>query len=267
VIPPRIITLTTDFGLRDAYVASVKGVILSIAPGVTIVDVSHQVTPQAVEEGAFLLSTMWTYFPADTIHVAVVDPGVGTGRRPIAVRSERATFVGPDNGTFAPALAAMGAVDPSNGTLTTAEAVELTAEEYRRQPTSQTFHGRDIFAPAAAHIAAGIPLQALGPRLDRLAILPLPGFSRNRGVLLGSVAHIDAFGNVITSIPAEELPETPVIRVGEVAIEGLAASYQERTLAALIGSSGFLEVAVRNGSAAQYLGVRVGDPIEVRRGK
>jgi S-adenosylmethionine hydrolase len=265
VAAQRIITLTTDFALRDGYVASMKGVILSIAPGVSIVDVSHAVPPQSVDEGAFLLTLVWPYFPEDTIHLTVVDPGVGTERRPVAVQTARGTFVGPDNGVLAPTLASIGALDSSTGALIGAEAVELTEEEYWRHPTSHTFHGRDIFAPAAAHLAAGTPLERLGPAIERLKTLVLPGFTRRRGALVGSVIHVDAFGNVITSIPGHALPEAPVVRIGEVAIEGLSASYQDRPLGALIGSAGFLEVAVRNGNAAQYLGVRRGDPVEVRK--
>jgi S-adenosylmethionine hydrolase len=265
VAAPRIITLTTDFALRDGYVASMKGVILSIVGDVAIVDVSHSVAPQSVDEGAFLLASVWPYFPGSTIHLTVVDPGVGTERRPVAVQTARGTFVGPDNGVFAPALAAIGAIDAGTGTLIDAEAVELTEESYRRHPTSRTFHGRDIFAPAAAHLAAGTPLGRLGPAIESLKTLVLPGFTRRRGALVGSVTHVDAFGNVITSIPAHALPDQPVVRMGEATIEGLSTSYQDRPLGALIGSTGFLEVAVRNGNAAQYLGVRRGDPVEVRK--
>lgn len=265
VAAQRIITLTTDFGLRDGYVASMKGVILSIAPGAVLVDVSHAISPQSVEEGAFLLASVWSCFPKETIHLAVVDPGVGTNRRPISVCSEHGIFVGPDNGIFAPALHQMGAMDSRTGRLEGAEAVELTAEEFRRRPTSQTFHGRDVFAPAAAHLANGVDLARFGPSLERVETLPLPGITRRRGVLLGTIAHVDNFGNAITTIPAAELPEHPVVRVGEAVIDGLSASYQERLLGAIIGSTGFLEIAVRNGNAAQYLGLRRGDAVEVRR--
>jgi len=260
----RIITLTSDFGLRDGYVACMKGVILSISPAASIVDVSHTVSPQDVSEGAFLLASVHNYFPEGTIHLAVVDPGVGTARRPIAVQTSHAIFVGPDNGIFMSALAESGAVDLSTGRLGNARAVELADPEFRRLPTSQTFHGRDIFAPAVAFLASGVELARLGPDLDSLATLDLPRVRRRGGAIIGAVAHIDTFGNAITNISAREIPDRPVIRAGDAEIEGLSASYQDRLLAGIIGSSGFLEISVRNGNAAQYLGLRKGDTVEVR---
>jgi S-adenosylmethionine hydrolase len=258
-----VITLTTDFGLRDAYVACMKGVILGIAPESRIVDVSHSVSPQDIREAGFLLAAAWPYFPAGTLHVAVVDPGVGTSRRPIAVVTEHGTFIGPDNGIFCPALQAMGRIEPQTGALKGAHGVELTSEDHRLKPTSRTFHGRDIFAPAAGHLATGVPLEHLGGAIDRVTTLDLPGFRRRGRTLEGAVAHIDGFGNVITSIPGRELPPEPVIRIGDATIQGLAESYQDRPLGALVSSGGFLEIAVRNGDAARRLGVRRGDPVEV----
>ncbi|HEU4758499.1 MAG TPA: SAM-dependent chlorinase/fluorinase, partial [Dehalococcoidia bacterium] len=165
----RLITLTTDFGLADAYVGEVKGVIHSIAPAATIVDISHEVPPQAIEEGAFVLAAAWRYFPVGTVHVAVVDPGVGTERAAIAVVTEQAVFVGPDNGVLSAALPEEARKRAGAGPRRVAlprgtAAFLLTNERFQRQPVSATFHGRDIFAPAAAHIASGVRPEEMGPR-------------------------------------------------------------------------------------------------------
>lgn len=273
--PRRVITLTTDFGLQDPYVGSMKGVILTINPEAAIVDISHGVRPQAIEQAAFLLGTAWPYFPPQTIHVVVVDPGVGTERRALALRTPQATFVGPDNGVLSAALAdavregvsgegraAEVGLPPSH------RAVSLTNEAYFRHPVSSTFHGRDIFAPVAAHLSLSVPLQELGPPVQR--ILALPPFRAKRqadGSLAGRVVHIDAFGNLVADVRCADLPPQPIVEVAGERIEGISATYEEgQGLLAIAGSSGYLEISVAGGHAAHYLSADVGVPVLVRPG-
>ena len=241
-----------------------KGVILVIAPGATIVDVSHVIAPQNILQGAYVLGAAFRYFPAGTIHVVVVDPGVGTSRRPIAVEAGGHVFVAPDNGVVAPALESVGALDPEDGRLTSGAGVILENPEYRRRTVSDTFHGRDIFAPAAAHLASGVPIPALGPSIDALVRLPQQATGVKADEVTGTVIHIDHFGNAITNLTERILPAHPVIFAGNARIEGLARSYQASELVALIGSTGLLEVAVRNGNAAESLHLQVGDAVTVR---
>jgi S-adenosylmethionine hydrolase len=259
-----IITLTTDFGLRDAYVACMKGVILGIKPDATLVDVSHQVAPQGIDEASYLLESIWPYFPSDTIHLAVVDPGVGTTRKAIAVTAPHGRFVGPDNGLFAAVLRRQGAIDPKSGRLVAATAVELANPRYRLPNPSSTFHGRDIFAPAAAHLAAGVPLSELGPSLSDLLLSPASEPHIADGVIHGRVRHIDRFGNAITDISGDALSGAPRIQAGNAVIEGLSRDFQEREISALVGSTGYLELAVRNGNAAETLHLGPGDEVIVR---
>jgi S-adenosyl-L-methionine hydrolase (adenosine-forming) len=259
----RIVTLTTDFGSTDAYVGIMKGVILSIAPETRIVDISHEVPPQDVTGAATLLDSVWEYFPADAIHVAVVDPGVGTNRKPIAVRAGRGLFVGPDNGLFGPVLTRQGNLSVESGTLRDAEAVELVDERYRLSPVSPTFHGRDIFAPAAAHLALGLPLASFGPPLTSIE----PGTSfplRREGTMIyGAVVRIDRFGNAITNVPSRAVGGHILLSVRGHCIPGIRDSYQDAPLGVLVGSRGTLEIAVRDGSAARELGLQRGDPVTV----
>lgn len=187
-----IVTLTTDFGTRDAYVAAMKGAILGIARSVQLVDVTHEVAPHDVAEGAYALEAAAPYFPPGTVHVGVVDPGVGTARRGLAVVARGQVFVGPDNGLFTPFL---GGDDWT--------AFELAAPEYRLRAVSRTFHGRDVFAPAAAHVAAGVDPARLGPRVTDPVRLPWPAPRRTGAGVAGVVVHVDRFGNLVTSIPAE----------------------------------------------------------------
>lgn len=270
---PPIITLTTDFGLADPYVAAMKGVILSLNPAVTIVDITHEVRPQQVAQGAFLLSQALPYFPPGTVHVAVVDPGVGTARRALAVATPEALLVGPDNGVLSAALPeetrrrAGATTGPGVVTLPGGyRAVAPTRRRYMRQPVSATFHGRDIFAPAAAHLSLGVGLEALGPAVKKVLALP-PFRARRRadGVLEGRVLHVDRFGNLITDVRTDDLPTQRVeVRIGGQRIEGLARTYEEVSGAkALVGSTGYLEVACRGGSAAYWLGADIGDAVLV----
>jgi S-adenosylmethionine hydrolase len=257
-----LITLTTDFGLAGPYVAAMKGVMLSINPSATIVDVSHAVRPQDVRGGALLLADTVHWFPAGTIHVAVVDPGVGTARRIIAFEAAGQRFIGPDNGLFSRITAV---VQPER-------IVAVEHARYRLAPTSATFHGRDIMAPAAAHLSLGLDLDALGPRIDLLASLEWrePEVQANR--LLGEVESIDAFGNLITNLRAGHLEALGMgsltIASGGATILGLLQTYGQGAageLAALLGSSGRLELAVVGGSAAARLNAQVGDEVVVRQ--
>lgn len=262
--PGRIITLTTDFGLADAYVGIMKGVILGIAPGVTTVDISHEVRPQNVSQAAYLLTSAYRYFPPDTVHVGVVDPGVGTARKAIAVQAPYGVFVGPDNGIFCPVLADQRAFNGSSGQLAAGSAVELTNDRYWRQPVSRTFHGRDIFAPVAAHLAEGIPLAELGAPLHALHRPPGESAAERQGVVHGVIIHIDRFGNAISNVPQEMVPAKPVFEVAGRVLEGLATSYQDAPVVAIVGSTGLVEIAARNASAVERLGLNVFDALLVR---
>ena len=255
-----IITLTTDFGLADGYVGTMKGVILGIDPTATIVDISHDISPQDVREAAYTLYTAYPYFPQGTIHVVVVDPGVGSERRAIALRTPRATFVAPDNGVLS-YVVAHEMVE---------EIVDLTDPRYHLSPVSCTFHGRDIFAPVAAHLARGIPLAELGEPLAEVIAFPLPRPQvRPDGTIVGQIIHIDRFGNLITSITSKDLADHLLLGEGIIGIQGqsirgIANHYAEGTpgtLLALIGSEGHLEIAVTGGSASKSLGARVGDEV------
>lgn len=255
-----IITLTTDFGTADGYVGAMKGVILSLAVDATLVDISHAVSPHDVRHGARVLGRAAPFFPNGTIHVAVVDPGVGSARRGIALQTPRACFVGPDNGLLAPFLPERTAC------------VVLDNPALQRHPVSATFHGRDIFAPAAAHLANGLPVTALGsPANDPLA-LPDPQPRRLPGDrLCAEVVYVDRFGNLVTNVgPLTGLGETTmgdmrVIVSGEsLAVRRTYADVAPGALLALVGSAGYLEVAVREGSAAERLGLGVGAAVEVR---
>ena len=250
-----IITLTTDFGDADGYVGAMKGVILSLAPHATVVDISHTVPAQQVRHAAWVLATTAPFFPPGTIHVAVVDPGVGSQRRGIALQTPTAMFVGPDNGLFSSFLRAGIAC------------VALTNPAAHHHPVSATFHGRDIFAPVAARLANGIPLAALGPAVDDPVTWPDPQPQRlPDGRLRAQVVYIDRFGNLITNVG-------PLSGRGDVRVQiGGTALLVRRTYAdvepgeflALIGSSGYLEIAVRDGSAAERLGIGVGATVEIQ---
>jgi len=268
-----VITLTTDFGLADPYVAAMKGVILSLNPAATIVDITHEVRPQQVAQAAFLLSQALPYFPLGTIHVVVVDPGVGTARQALVLVTPEMLLVGPDNGVLSAALPeetrrrALPGPDPRGVELPEGyRAVALRRRRYMRKPVSATFHGRDVFAPAAAHLSLGVGLEALGPAVRRIRALP-PFRARRRpdGTLEGRVLHVDRFGNVVMDVRAEDLPAGRIeVSIGGQHIEGLTSTYEDGPdLKALVGSAGYLEVACRGGSAARQLGVDVGAPVLV----
>jgi hypothetical protein len=274
VSPPPIITLTTDFGLSDAYVASLKGVILGLNPTAIIVDVSHDVRPQHVVQGAFILGSVTPYFPQGTIHMAVVDPGVGTERRGIVLVTPRAVFVGPDNGLLSAALPddarPEAPVSSQASPLALPEgynAFAITREQYMRESVSSTFHGRDVFAPVAAHLSLGVPAEEFGERVA--SIVAFPPFRARRqpdGSLHGRVLHIDRFGNLVTDVREEDLPSSDVqVEIGGQVLRGVRRTYGgSEGLVALIGSSGFLEIALPNGSASALLGTQVGDQVVVK---
>ena len=213
---PPIITLTTDFGLTDAYVASMKGVILSINPRVTLVDITHDIPSQDIGAAAFILHTGHAFFPEGTIHLAIVDPDVGTYRRPIALVTPHATFVAPDNGLLSYIIAEAtqaSTATPLSGTWlrdtklpTGITAFHLNNPDFWRKPISHTFHGRDIFAPVAAHLSLGVPLDKIGESIPSLFTFPIPHPKpQPDGSLLGHIQHIDSFGNLISDIKKEDL--------------------------------------------------------------
>jgi hypothetical protein len=256
-----VITLTTDFGLADSYVAAMKGVILRIAAHVTLVDISHFIPAQNVRRGSAVLRDAAPYFPAGTIHVAVVDPGVGSARRPIAVRTPQATFVGPDNGLFTFALAGDSTSQP--------RVVHLDNPQVWLPAVSPTFHGRDIFAPVAAHLAAGMPFEWLGTPIDDPVLLSAALAQRlPDGAIRGHIETVDHFGNLVSDVPASWLAGGQwTVHIAGLAIPGLSATYAQvlpGAVLALIGSSGRLEIALRNGDVAAHLRVQPGEPIEAR---
>jgi S-adenosylmethionine hydrolase len=255
-----IITLTTDFGLADGYVGTLQGVILSIAPQATLVSLSHDVPPQNVPAGAFVLYQSVPFFPPDAIHLVVVDPGVGSARRALAVRTPHGTFVAPDNGVLSYVLAATDVE----------EAVSLTQPAYRLPHVSATFHGRDVFAPAAAHLANGVPLAELGPRAINLVRLPMPQPEPTlQGDLVAHVMHVDRFGNLVLDVAAEALAGRATFELAGRKIERLShtfADVEPGELVAYVGSTrGHVEIGLRNGNAARELGVGVGDEVLIGR--
>lgn len=255
----RIITLLSDFGLSDVYVGVMKGVIAQINPALRVVDLTHQIPPQNVTAARFNLMNAYPYFPEGTVHVAVVDPGVGSHRRGIALQLDTGFLVGPDNGLF-------------SGVLTQAEvvaAVELTNSQYWRTPTpSTTFHGRDIFAAVGTHLASGVPLGELGNAIapNTLVQLPIPERTLTDTSITGCIQYIDYFGNLVTNIPAADVQrKTWSVAVGDRIIPA-SQTYSDRALGelvALVGSHGWVEIAVNAGSAKSLLQLNVSDPVKI----
>lgn len=274
----HLITLLTDFGLVDPYVGMMKGVILGIAPSATIIDLTHEVMPQDILQGAFHLGASWSSFPTGTIHIAVVDPGVGGERRALLVQGPDNVFLAPDNGLLSFVLPEESKKDMREVAFKPYispvppgfNAHALTNSKYWRHPVSATFHGRDIFAPVAAHLSLGIQPEELGIPVTTLTRLALPSAKWQGDVLTGYVLHIDRFGNAATNLSnalIQQGGEVLSIDIGKRSIPGVSLTYaMGKGLAAVIGSHGNLEVAVTNGSAAQLLGVKVGDEIKVMRG-
>ena len=257
------ITLTTDYGTRDHFVGSMKGVIYSIQPQVTVIDISHEIAAQDIVEAAFLIRSCYSYFPQGTIHVVVVDPSVGSSRKPLLVSTENYFFVAPDNGV----LSLLYEAEPPS------VVVEITAEHYFLPQVSKTFHGRDIFAPVAAWLSKGTDILNFGEPLEnyvRLS-LPKPKFIGD-GQIKGMVLHVDRFGNLITNISREDFlaerakfpGDTLKVNLGTREIQGLKEFYSESQkgeFMALFGSTNFLEIAQNQGSAARTLGLNRGSEV------
>jgi S-adenosyl-L-methionine hydrolase (adenosine-forming) len=261
-----VIALLTDFGIEDTYVGVMKSVIAARCSA-SIIDLSHAVLPQNVQHAAYFLSTAYRYLPDGAVTVSVVDPGVGTPRRAIAVRWPRGYFVGPDNGWLTHVLRDDGHAGDRTGEVDLPygwEAVELQQAKFWLSPVSSTFHGRDIFAPVAAALVNGTPLVELGARRLTLVVIETLHATSENGTVHGHVVHVDHFGNLITDISADHLSDRFTVTVGGGTIEGPAESYQSsEPVIALIGSSGRLEIAAPNASAARLIAVGVGEPVTV----
>lgn len=253
-----IITLLTDFGTTDAFVGIMKGVILSINPDARIVDLTHAVAPQQVLPAALLLRSAVPFFPPQTIHVAVVDPGVGSARRALLVETPHGLLVGPDNGVLSLAAGAERIVR------------HITATALFRHPVSRTFHGRDIFAPVAAHLSRGTGPSACGPEIDTMGELAVPAVERSLRMITGAVVYVDHFGNLLTNIDAEALAaftgRTLSVSIDRTRVAGPVEMYTAVAPGlplAIVGSWGVLEIAVRNGSAAERFAAGPGTPVTV----
>ncbi len=253
--PLPIITLLTDFGTTDHYVAEIKGVLLTRAPGVTLVDITHGVSPGDVRSGAYILGRTWHRFPPNTIHMTVIDPGVGTDRAALALSAGGHCFVGPDNGVFTPVLRDIPV-----------EAVLLPTPA----TASPTFHGRDLFAPAAAALACGMPLQTLGKPFTGMPERLAYTIPHHEGkTVIGEIVYIDRFGTLITNLTSELVPAYASLEVEDLDIGPLRRTFGDvgtGGLLAYVGSAGAIEIAVRNGSAARRLGVGVGGSVRARLG-
>jgi S-adenosylmethionine hydrolase len=257
-----IITLTTDFGTGSPYVAAMKAVILSLDPTATLVDLTHDIPPQDVRAGAIALADVSQLFPAGTIHIAVVDPGVGTARKLVYAEIGSQRYVCPDNGLLS-RLASR--VNPSKLRC-------ITAERWWRSPVAPTFHGRDIMAPVAARLSLGLDPDELGPPLPELTTLDWPGAAKVANRIEGQVTAIDSFGNLVTNITRDQLAGVPtdesvIVACDDHETQGIFKTYGEQppmTLIALVGSSDMLELAIVEDSAAIMLGIRVGTQVQVR---
>jgi S-adenosylmethionine hydrolase len=264
----NIITLITDFGTADTYVGTMKGVIISINPRCTIIDITHNIAPQDIRGGCFALQVSHKYFPAGTIHVAIVDPGVGSIRRPLLVETDKFFFIGPDNGILNQVLTQPGFKN----------VFEITNASYFLPEPSTTFHGRDIFAPVAAHLSTGLPPDNFGGPIQDYTLLSLPEPQLVKaGEMEGQILHIDRFGNLITNIDHPLLAKVTDGRDFHAKIKGRAiqrllptyAFANGQELFCVLGSSGYLEISVKNGSACELLKAKRGDKIKVftKRGK
>lgn len=243
----NIVTILTDFGTKDHYTGSMKGVIYGINPEAIITDITHEVPSHDIISASFLLKNFHGYFPPGTVHLVVVDPGVGSGRLPIAVSACGQYFVGPDNGVFS--LIYENARE--------LKIIAIENEAYMRSEISSTFHGRDVFAPAAAHISRGLPIDELGAPLGSPVMLDFPEPSVNGNEISGEILYTDTFGNMITNIRGSNVPPNSRIIIDGHRIEHISASYSEAAegeLLALTGSSGFLEISVNRGSARELIG-------------
>ncbi len=258
-----IVTLTSDFGTQDHYVACMKGAILRVEPRTTIVDITHDIAPHGVVQAAFVLRQIWSWFPAGTIHVVVVDPGVGTGRHILVGRYSDRIAIAPDNGILS--------FVHRDGQLQELRVIEN--RQYFAGPLSRTFHGRDVMAPVAAHIAKGVRLADLGPLTDRLEVLDLPHVRRESSGLTGEVLYLDRFGNLITNISQLDVASLTSRRgkviafVGDREVGPIQSTYGDVEVGspvALVGSTQMLEVAVNRGSAAAFFDAGIGTSVALR---
>lgn len=280
-----IITLITDFGTSDVYVGVMKGVILNINPNAQIVDITHAIPPQNIHEAAFTIQAAYRYFPKGTIHVIVVDPGVGSERQTIVCQTDRALFVCPNNGVLSYLLQDIEAEETC-----IPDAVNIENPIYLLPQVSNTFHGRDIFAPVAAHLSLGIPLAQIGTPIHKLVRFPVPAIRISEGTLTGQIINVDSFGNLITNISENALTTFLLSSVskgvavaelhqraesvkfeivaGNMSLKKLNSSYAESEAGeplAIIGSFGLLEIAINLGNAEARLGLKNGGPVIVRR--
>jgi S-adenosylmethionine hydrolase len=255
-----IITLTTDFGLQDPYVAEMKAVILSICPKATILDITHEIEKFNIRMGAYVLASASSYFPKGTIHLAVIDPSVGTKRRPLLVQTKHDYYIGPDNGVLA--LAA------KNRDIK--HIYEIANRKLMLPKISSTFHGRDVFSPAAAHLANGTPPAQFGPETRRIVTPKFAKLIRRKDTLVGEVIHIDGFGNIITNFGEKELELMKIKTVVNVRFKNarqklkFCKAYAEvrwQKPLALIGSHNFLEISINQGNAAQVFKIKSGDKV------
>ena len=264
----KIITLLTDFGLKDVYVGVMKGIIAQINPHLKVIDLTHQIPPQNLFAARFCLLNAYPYFPSETVHLAVVDPGVGSRRKAIAIQLPNSFLVGPDNGIFSGIL--------ENFEIQNIQVVTLTNSEYwHTDKPSVTFHGRDIFAPVAAHISSGVRLENLGEKInpESLVKLPLNNINFTDSGLAGWIQHIDHFGNIITNISRSYIIEKNWFLVvnnnadfspGKIISSGYTyADCKLGELIAIIGSHGFVEIAANGGSAEEQLNLKYGDKVEI----
>ncbi len=250
-----IITLCTDFADQDSFVGSMKGVILAIYPSATIIDITHQIPRHQIKSGAYILSTYYHLFPEGTIHVCIVDPGVGSSRKPIVVETNRYAFVAPDNGVLSYVYQRCRSW----------QAFAIDNKQWMREDVSQTFHGRDIFAPVAAHLASGESTQKAGPKLTNPIRFDIAGPIISEHYVEGVVIHVDTFGNIITNIPNSALmKKTFRLLAGQYTITRLSRTYQDGSpdiLVALPGSMGTIELAVNQGNATRLTGLTIDDTI------
>jgi len=259
-MPRRIITLTTDFGTSDHFAGTMKGVILSIQRTADIIDITHDIRPFDISDGGFTISQAHRFFPKRTIHIVVVDPGVGSTRRPLLAEMAGQFFIAPDNGVLSMIFSRESA-----------KVRHITNERYFLKPLSRTFHGRDVFAPVAAHLARGIAPPRFGPLIQDHLRLDFDQPSRTaKGSWTGSILKVDRFGNIITNLHIAQFPKVKTsafaLSVGLRTIQHLALTFTDcppGELCALVGSSGYLEVSANQGSAAQLLGCGAGSPVEL----
>ena len=245
----NIITLTTDFGLRDHYAGVMKGVMLSVNENARPVDITHCIDSHDVRAASFVVGNSYRYFPEKTVHLVVVDPGVGSARRPLALFADGHFFVGPDNGVFSSVI--RSCEDFS--------AREIKNRDYFLKDVSSTFHGRDIFSPVAAHLSLGVPFPEIGPQISDPEILPRDGYSVNGAEIRGTVVYTDKFGNLVTSIPTESVSDgtRAVVTVGDKRVVGISESYSSVKPGEIVvvgGSGGYIEISVNRGRASDVFG-------------